>query len=254
MVKLSDPYFNKLEIDLLTRTLKSGWVTEGKNVEEFEKKFNKIQKSKFSLATNSCTSALLVALKVLGVKKNDEVIVPAFSWTTTANVVEFLEAKCVFVDIDRKTYNIDYKLIKKKITKKTKVIIGVHLFGLSCNIDKIVEICDEHKLHFIEDAACALKTKYKNRLVGNFGVFSAFSFHPRKLITTGEGGILAFKNSRLYKIARGFINHGMTANSKYKGPWSFANFNFPGINLKMSDISGAVGVAQLFKINNVFSK
>ena len=257
-IKLTKPSFNNKEYELLKKTLDSGWVTEGKRVQLLEKKFCSFQKTKFSLATNSCTSSLLISLKVLGIKQNDEVIIPAFGWPTTANVVEFLGAKAVFVDINKDDLNIDTEQIKKKINKKTKAIITVHLFGLASNIDEILRISKKYNLKIIEDAACAIGTKYKKKLVGNFGDFGCFSFHPRKLITTGEGGMLTFKDSNLFNLARGLINHGMQKvtidPSEEVGPWTRDDFSFPGINLKMSDVAGAIGVIQFSKLKSIIKK
>ena len=199
-IQLTQPSFNNKEYELLKKTLDSGWVTEGKKVQVFEKKFSNFQKTKYSLATNSCTSALLISLKALGIKQNDEVLVPAFGWPTTANVVEFLGAKAIFVDINKDDFNIDTGQIEKKINKKTKAIITVHLFGLASNIDEIIKITKKYNLKLVEDAACAIGTKYKKQFTGNFGDFGCFSFHPRKLITTGEGGMLTFNDNKIFNL------------------------------------------------------
>ncbi len=257
-IQLTKPSFNNKEYELLKKTLDSGWVTEGKKVQLFEKKFSNFQKSKYSLATNSCTSALLISLKALGIKQNDEVIVPAFGWPTTANVVEFLGAKTIFVDINKDDFNIDTEQIEKKINKKTKAIITVHLFGLASNIDEILKITKKYNLKLVEDSACAVGTKYKEKFTGNFGDFGCFSFHPRKLITTGEGGMLTFNDNKLFNLARGLINHGMqkikSNSSEECGPWTFNDFSFPGINLKMSDVAGAIGVIQFSKLTSILKK
>ncbi|MAW33548.1 MAG: glutamine--scyllo-inositol aminotransferase [Proteobacteria bacterium] len=257
-IKLTKPHFNNKEYNLLKKTLNSGWVTEGKKVQLFEKKFCDFQKVNYSLAINSCTSALLTSLKVLGIQRGDEVIVPAFGWPTTANVIEFVGAKAIFVDVDRNNFNIDTRQIEEKISKKTRAIIIVHLFGLTSNINKILKITKKYNLKLIEDAACAIGSKYKNKFAGNFGDLSCFSFHPRKLITTGEGGMLSFNDRKFYNSARGLINHGMQKLTKIPsegiGPWTFADFSFPGINMKMSDIAGALGVVQFAKLTSIIKK
>ena len=189
-IPISKTIISKKSKEAVLNVLDSGWLVQGKEVRKFENEWANISNSKFAICVNSCTSALYLSLKALGLKKNEGVILPSFTWISTANVVEQLGGKPIFCDIDLNTYNIDIEELEKKITKKVKYILPVHLFGLPCDMDKILAISKKYNLKIVEDAACAIGSKYKNRHVGNFGDSGCFSLHPRKLITTGEGGVI----------------------------------------------------------------
>jgi dTDP-4-amino-4,6-dideoxygalactose transaminase len=187
----------------------------------------------------------------LGIKEGDEVIVPAFTWVSTANAVEYTGAKTVFCDIDLRTFNIDVNQIEEKITDKTKIILPVHLFGLPVDMDSIMSISKKHNLKIVEDAACGLGSYYKNKHVGNFGDLGCFSFHPRKAITTGEGGMITTQSNGLNKLCRMLRNHGEEINreqSKNGDDLLLSEFNVLGYNYRMTDIQGALGVSQIEKV------
>jgi len=249
-IPITKTYFDDKDLENIQKPLKSGWVVQGPFVKEFEKLFSEFVKSKYSVACSSCTTALHISLAALGIKEGDEVIVPAFTWVSTANAVEFTGAKPVFCDIDLRTFNIDVNQIEKKITDKTKAIIPVHLFGLPVDMDALMSISKKHNLNIVEDAACGFAAYYKNIHVGNFGDFGCFSFHPRKAITTGEGGMITTQSEKLDKKCRVLRNHGEEINrdvSNTNEVLLLSEFNVLGYNYRMTDIQGALGVSQMEK-------
>lgn len=207
-IPLAKPSLGKDELIAVEKVFRSGILTEGKVTKEFEKEFERYLSIKNAVATSSCTTALDLALLILDIKLGDEVIVPNFTFPATSNVVFHVGAKPILVDIDIKTYNISPEEIKKAITKKTKAIIPVHLFGQSANMKTITEIAEEHGLYVIEDAACAIGGIHHGRKVGSFGNIACFSFHPRKILATGEGGMLVTNDDELAEKARILKNHG----------------------------------------------
>ena len=174
---ITKPYFDQDDFDIITKPLETGWVVQGPYVKEFENNIRKFVGSKYAIALNSCTSAQFVLSKIIGLEATDEVIVPAFTWISTANSVEYLGAKVVFCDIDIETFNIDINKIEDLITDKTKAIYPVNLFGLSVEMDKVIDIAKKYNLKVIEDSACGLGGFYKNKHCGTFGDAGVFSFH-----------------------------------------------------------------------------
>ena len=250
-IPITKTYFDDSDYENILKPLKSGWVVQGPFVEEFEKRFSKFVNSRYSIACSSCTSALHISLAALEIKEGDEVIVPAFTWVSTANAIEYTGAKPIFCDIDLKTFNIDVNQIEGKITGKTKAIIPVHLFGLPVDMDSILSISKKYNLKVIEDAACGLGSYYKNKHVGNFGDFGCFSFHPRKAITTGEGGMITTQSEELDKTCRMLRNHGEEINRDVSNDSEvllLSEFNVLGYNYRMTDIQGALGVSQMEKV------
>ena len=186
MIKFSKANIDKKIIAEVNHVLKSGWLTHGKYSNNFEEEFKKFTKSKYCTLVSSCTAALHLSCLALGLKKGDEVIVPAMTHTATSHAIEYTGAKPVFADINFNNGNIDHNYIKSLITKKTKALVVVHMAGRSCEINEIVKIINNKKIHLIEDCAHGLGTKFKNKHVGNFGISGCFSFYPTKQITTGE--------------------------------------------------------------------
>jgi perosamine synthetase len=229
----------------------TGWLTSGPKVREFEQLFAERHKVKHAMAVTSATTALHLAVVALGIKEGDEVIVPAFTWVSTANIVLYQGAKVVFVDIDPKTFNLDPNDLKRKITSKTKAIIPVHLFGLCADIDTIKDIAGDIPL--IEDGACAAGSGYKGVPAGGLGAIGCFSFHPRKSITTGEGGMVTTNNDRIAEIVKSLRNHGATISEEERHhgpkPYILPGFNLMGYNYRMTDLQGAVGVVQIKKLD-----
>ncbi len=235
----------------------SGWLTQGPKVKEFEKNFSERYGIKHSLAVSSCTSGLHLALAATGVGPGDEVIIPAFSWISTANVVMYCGAKPVFVDVSTYNYNIDPKKISNKITNKTKAIIPVHLFGLCADIDSIKSVIPKN-VKIIEDAACAAGAMYKDKYAGTLGDIASFSFHPRKSITTGEGGMVTTNNSLFFDLMNQMRNHGasISEEERHNGPkpYILPNFNLLGFNYRMTDLQGSIGSIQLNKLNSFIAE
>ena len=226
------------DINSVLKPLSNGWLVQGPMVSNFENIWSDFVGVKHSIAVTSCTSAMMLALIALGFKKGDEVIVPALTWISTANVVEQLGGKVIFCDIDINTFNIDINKIESLITPKTKYIMPVHLFGLPADIKKINKIAKQHNLKVIEDAACGFGSKINNVHVGATGNIACFSFHPRKSITTGEGGMLTTNNPKYANWLKMFKSFGI---KKRKN----SQFEIIGSNLKMSNINAVFGITQI---------
>lgn len=238
-IPLAKPNIREEHIALVAEVLKSGMLVQGKYVAELEQCFTHLSGARCASALSNGTATLHLALLALGIGAGDEVIVPAFSYIATANVVELVGAKPVFVDIDLRTFNIDVNLIEAAVTPRTKAIMPVHEFGLSCDIGAVMAIARKHGLHVIEDAACALGARYQGQHVGTFGDFGSFSLHPRKAISSGEGGVLLTNSEACDKAVKILRNHGT---EMIDGKMDFTAFGF---NYRMTDFQAALVVAQL---------
>jgi dTDP-4-amino-4,6-dideoxygalactose transaminase len=247
-IPITKPFFGAEELRAVQLPLESGWVVQGIFVREFEKKFSTFTGTPFSVATTSCTTALHVAVAALGLKPGDEVIVPAFTWVSTANVVEYMGARPVYCDIDLRTFNMDVSQIETLITSRTVGIIPVHLFGLCADMGPILETARKYHLWVVEDAACAFGAWYRGRHAGTFGEMGCFSFHPRKSITTGEGGMITTASPELDRLSRILRDHGASRTDfdrdSMKSAFLLADFNQLGYNYRMTDIQGALGCVQ----------
>ena len=256
MIPIAKPYFDDREKKAVAKVLDSGWVVQGPRVAEFERSICLYTGSGFAKATTSCTTALHLALIACGISHGDEVIVPSFTYIATANSVEYVGAKPVFVDIDLKTFNIDVRQIEGKITPKTKAIIPVHLFGLSADMDPILKLAKKYNLKIIEDAACALGTWYKGRHAGTIGDCGCLSFHPRKSITTGEGCMVLSNNHEIADNIEALRNHGAAisdlARHKKRG-YLLPKFNILGFNFRMTEFQAAIGVEQMKKFSGILA-
>ena len=220
----------------VNKVLRSGNLTQGPEVVGFEREFSQLVNERECVAVNSGTSALHLALLSLGIGAGDEVIIPSFTFAATANSVALTGAKPVFVDIDITTYNMDPNLIESAITPSTKAIQVVHLYGLPADMIKIIEIAKRHNLLIIEDAAQAHSASINGQPVGTFGDAAAFSFYPTKNMTSGEGGMIVFKDKEAARLARLYRNQGME--KRYQN-------EIVGFNLRMTDIHAAIGRVQL---------
>jgi len=238
--------------------LRNGWLVQGPKVAEFEKKWSEFVNVPHSAAVTSCTTGLHISLSALRFAAGDEAIVPAFTWISTANVVEHLGGKVVFCDIDPSTFNIDTTQIEEKITSRTKVILPVHLFGLSANMDPILHLAKKYDLKIVEDAACGFGTYYNKEHVGNFGDMACFSFHPRKSITTGEGGMITSSNGKLIDRVRQLRDHGAIVSDlqRHLGPQPYllADHTEAGFNQRMTDIQAALGSAQMDRAQEIVAE
>jgi dTDP-4-amino-4,6-dideoxygalactose transaminase len=250
-IPIARPYFGEEEIKATAEVLSSGWIVQGPKVMEFERLIKGFQGCKHAIATTSATASLHLALIALKISQGDEVIVPAFTHPSTANVVRHVGAVPVFVDIKLPDFNIDASKIEKKITKNTKAIIPVHLFGFPADMDPIMEVAKQFKLKVVEDAACALGTVYKGRKVGVTGNCGAFSFHPRKSITTGEGGMVTTNDRETADRVRMLRSHGesLSDESRHKSDEVvYPDFELLGFNYRMTDVQAAIGVEQMKKL------
>jgi len=252
-IPFAPPYITEDEINVVIEVLKSGWLSMGYKTLEFENKFAEYIGSKHAVATNSCTSALFLSLKVLGIKKGDEVITTPFTFAATANVIVHCGAKPVFVDIEEETYNINADKIEEKITDKTKAIIVVHYGGQPADMKKIMKIAREYDLKVIEDAAHAVGSEYeKGKKVGSFGNLTCFSFYATKPMTTGEGGMITLNSDDLNEELRILRLHGISRDA-WKRYLEMDNWYYEvieaGYKFNPTDISSAIGLEQLKKLD-----
>ena len=256
-IQIAVPNLGNEEIDAIRGPIETGWLTQGPHVKEFEKSFSEKHDVKHSLATTSCTTALHLMLAAAGIGPGDEVIVPSFTWVSTANAVLYCGATPVFVDIDIETFNISLSETVKKVTPRTKAVIVVDLFGLCVDIRKFRENLSS-KIMIFEDAACAAGASVNGEMAGSVSDAAAFSFHPRKSITTGEGGMLTTQNTELAITAEKMRNHGaeVSEEERHRGPapYLLPEFNLLGFNYRMTDIQGAIGVQQLKKLDGFISE
>ncbi len=251
------PQINKKDINEVVKVLRSGWIGMGPKTEEFERKFAKYQDIKYAVATNSCTAALHLALDAVGVKTGDEVITTPITFAATANVITHLGAKPVFVDIDRRTLNIDADKIEKAITSKTKAILPVHMAGYPCEMDKINALAKKYNLYVIGDCAHAIEAEYKNKKVGKLADISCYSFYPTKNITSGEGGMAITSNKKWYERMKVKGLHGISKDAwkRYgKTGNNFYEVLFNGYKYNMNDIAAALGLSQFERIEENSAK
>lgn len=248
------PVFDHAELDNLRRCLESGHVTQGPFTAEFERRFAARHDAAHALAVTSCTTALHLALAGLGIGPGDEVIVPALSWVATANAVEYLGATPIFVDILPDTYTIDPIAVARAVTPRTRAIIAVHLFGLCADMDPLRRLGAAHDLFVVEDAACAAGSRYKGRSAGILGHVACFSFHPRKVITTGEGGMITTSNAALAGRMAILRSHGTSPMPAGSPPWAMPEVDVCGFNFRLSDIQSAVGCAQMDKMDAILAE
>ena len=247
-IPLSSPYIRGDDIRAVKSVLKTRWLSLGPKLEEFERLFAQFIGTRYAVAVNSGTSALHLAVKALGIGKGDEVIVTPFSFIASANCALFEGAKPVFVDIEPDTFNIDLEKIEEKITKRTKAIIVVDIFGRPVERKAIRRIAKKHKLKIIEDSAEALGAEYKGKKVGTFGDCGIFAFYPNKQMTTGEGGVLVTNDKKIYELCLSYRNQGRNVNSRW------LDHERVGYNYRLSDIQCALGISQLKKIKRILKK
>jgi dTDP-4-amino-4,6-dideoxygalactose transaminase len=251
MIPIAKPYLTKEDAQSAYDTILTGWITQGPRVLEFEEKFAKYVGSKFAVAVSNCTTALHLSMIVAGIKEGDEVICPSMSYIATANSIKYVGAIPVFAEV-REDYNIDPEHAESLITVKTKAILIVHQIGFPVDIDTFKDICNRHNLILIEDAACAAGSSYKGKKIGSHSDLVCFSFHPRKVISTGDGGMITTNNPEYNERLRLLRQHGMSVNDRVRHSSSkviFEDHLEVGYNYRMTDIQAAVGIKQLEKLD-----
>jgi len=252
-------WINEDDVEAVTKTLHSDFITCGPKVDEMERNLCSFTGAKYAVAVNSGTSALHCACIAAGVGPGDEVITTPMTFAASANCAVYCGAKPVFADINPKTYNIDPASIRERITEKTKVILAVDFTGQAVEIDEIREICKEHNLIFIEDAAHSIATKYKGQQVGSLADMTCFSFHPVKTVTGGEGGAILTNDEELYKKLVLAHTHGITRDesimegASHEGPWYYEQISL-GYNYRLTDFQAALITSQLAKIDKFASR
>jgi perosamine synthetase len=248
MIPLAQPDIGEEEIRLVNEVLRSGWLSMGPKVGIFEEKFASYIGTKHAIAVNSGTSGLHLCVKSLGIKSGDEVITTPFSFVASSNSVLFEDGKPVFVDIDPDTLNMDVKKIEAAITENTKAILPVHVFGQPCEMNAIMDIAKEHDLAVIEDACEAIGAEYNGRKAGTFGDASVFAFYPNKQMTTGEGAMIVTDDDNIAKLCMSLRNQGRSEDSEW------LNHVRLGYNYRLDEMSCALGIGQLNRIDELIDK
>ncbi len=247
-IPMSAPDLDESDYQEVLEVLKSGRLALGPKIEEFEKLISEYVGVKHAVAVSSGTTGLHILVKALGIEEGDEVLIPSFTFAASVNVILYERAIPVFVDIEKETYNLDPEDLERKITKKTKAIMAVDVFGHPAEWDEILRIADKYNLKVIDDSCEALGAEYKGKKIGQFGDCACFAFYPNKQITTGEGGIIVTNNKKIAKIARSLRNQGRGE----MGAWLY--HERLGYNYRMDEMSAALGVSQLKRIESFLQK
>jgi perosamine synthetase len=256
-VAFAKPHFPGGEAAALAAVIESGWVAQGPRVAEFERAFAERVGAPYAVATSSCTTALHLALYALGVGPGDEVIVPSLSFIATANSVWQCGARPVFADVDPATGNLSPEAAARAITPRTKAIMPVHQVGLPADMDAFFALAEEHSLQIVEDAACAIGATYKGRQIGSLGAPACFSLHPRKVITTGEGGMITVHDEALADRLRKLRQHAMDLSDLARHGSSeviFESYPERGFNARMTDLQAALGLTQLAALDDILAE
>ena len=256
-VPITKPLFGEPEERAVVEVLRSGWVVQGPKVAAFERLVADYVGAPYAVATSSCTTALHLALLLHGVGPGDEVIVPSFTFIATANVVCYAGATPVFVDIDPQTFNLDSHAIEAAVTSHTKMIMPVHQIGLAADMDPINAVAYRYELAVIEDAAPALGATYRGKRVGGLGNITCLSFHPRKVITAGEGGMILTADQTLAERARVLRTHGMSLSDlqrHHATSVAIEEYHELGYNYRLSDLHAAVGIEQMKKLDLMLTR
>ena len=252
-IPITKAIFDQAEKEAIVKPLETGWVVQGPNVAEFEKKFSQFTHAKYAKAVSNCTTALHVCLDAMDIGIGDKVIVPSFTYIASANAVETTGAKVVFCDIELTTFNIDVSKLEPLLAadKSIKAIMPINLFGLCADMPTIMTLAKKHNIKVIEDSACGFDAWISNQHSGTFGDCGCFSFHPRKAITTGEGGMVITKDEKLFNTVKQLCDHGAGKSDlerhEEKGGSRLPDFTMRGFNYRMTDMQGALGVCQMEK-------
>jgi dTDP-4-amino-4,6-dideoxygalactose transaminase len=258
VIPIARPYVGREEEEAVVQSLRSGWLSQGPRVAEFERQFANFVAAKHAIAVSSCTTALHLAFVAADIGTGDEVLCPSFSFIATANSVRYVGATPVFVDIDPVSFNIDPNKIEPAITPRTKAILAVHQIGLPAAMDEINGIAARHKLIVIEDAACAIGSVYKEKRIGApHSLMACFSFHPRKILTTGEGGMITTSDEKLATRIRQLRQHAMNASDLARHQSQKVvqeSYDEVGYNFRMTDMQASVGLVQLGRVEGFIER
>jgi perosamine synthetase len=258
MIPVARPYIGAEEEQAVIDVLRSGWVTQGPRVAEFEEKFSEYVGCDYSVAVSSCTTALHLALLASGIGPGDEVICPSLSFIATANSIAYTGATPVFGDIDLATYNLDPAQLEETISPRTKAVLVVHQIGLPAEMNDLLAVAAKHGLTIIEDAACAIGSEYDGSLIGKpLGTMACFSFHPRKILTTGEGGMITTSDAKLAERLRRLRQHAMSLSDVARHnakQISSETYGEVGFNYRMTDMQAAIGLVQLGRLDDFLKR
>ncbi len=252
MIPIAKPYLTEEEAQAAYDTILSGWITQGPKVQEFEEKFAAYTGANYAVAVSNCTTALHLSMIVAGIGPGDEVICPSMSYIATANAIKYVGAIPVFAEVQPSNYNLDPVDVEKRINEKTKAVLLVHQIGMPADIDAFKELCDKYNLKLIEDAACAAGSAYKGKKIGSHSELVCFSFHPRKVISTGDGGMITTNREDYYNRLKLLRQHGMSVNDRVRHDSNkiiFEDHLEIGYNYRMTDIQASVGIKQLEKLD-----
>ena len=252
MIPIAKPYLTEHDAQAAYDAIMSGWITQGPRVQEFEEKFAAYTGAKHAVAVSNCTTGLHLAMIVAGIQAGDEVICPSMSYIATANSIMYMGATPVFAEVHPETYNLDVADAERRITSKTKAILLVHQIGMPADIDAFAALCKKHNLTLIEDAACAAGSSYKGKKIGSHSDLVCFSFHPRKVISTGDGGMVTTNNDAYAERMKLLRQHGMSVNAGARHGATkiiFEDHLEVAYNYRMTDIQAAVGIQQLAKLD-----
>ena len=255
-IPIAKPFLGKEEAQAAYDTILTGWVTQGPRVAEFEEKFAEYVGSEYAVALSNCTTALHLSMIVAGVECGDEVICPSMSFIATANAIRYVGAQPVFAEVNE-TFNLDLEDTKRKITPKTKAILLVHQLGMPADIEGFSAFCKKKGIILIEDAACAIGSEVNGVKIGAHTDLVSFSFHPRKIITTGDGGMITTSNKAFYKKLRLLRQHGMSVNDLARHSSKkvvFETYDVLGYNYRLTDIQASVGIQQLKKLDQIVTE
>jgi dTDP-4-amino-4,6-dideoxygalactose transaminase len=256
-VPIVRPWFGTEEVEAVSAVIRSGWVAQGSQVVEFETQVASRIEAWHGVAVSSCTAALHLALVLLGVGRGDEVVLPSLSFVATANAVRYVGASPVFVDVDPDSHDITAETVEPHLTDATKAVLVVHQCGVPADLDPLRRLCDPRGVRLVEDAACAIGSTYRNRPVGNGSELAAFSFHPRKVLVTGEGGMITTTRREWAERLRRLRDHGMSVSQFDRHNASqpiIERYLETGFNYRMTDIQAAIGLVQLRKLDEMLSR
>ena len=255
-IPIANPFLGTEEAQAAYDTILTGWVTQGPRVIEFEQMLAEYVGAKHAIALSSCTTALHLAMIVAGIEAGDEVICPSMSFIATANAIRYVNAKPVFAEIGE-DFNLDIEDVKKKTTAKTKAILPVHQLGMPANIEAFSSYCKANNIILIEDAACAIGSSVNGIKIGAHSDLVCFSFHPRKIITTGDGGMITTSNDIYNDRLRLLRQHGMSVNDRKRHESKkviFETYDELGYNYRLTDIQAAIGVEQMKKLDSIVAE